>query len=299
MGIPSLPPPKRKIPLLPPIAIAPTQNKFKEVPVAGKKYELFVGKKNRGKKIIVYAASGMGKTTLSSMAPNPVFVAADDGIDEVVNPKTKEVIPHYKAGSYEDVRNILGDKSLFKKFDTVVVDTLSEAEIFAKGFILRTIKKDGKFVTNLEEFGWGKGYSHLSEAVNIIKYDLQNLVDAGKNVIVVCQLAPIKIANSGGEEWLCDAPKLVYRPYVNATAALDIVEWSDHCFRIGYSDILVTKNRASASGERAIFVHPQIHFQAKSRTIPPEFPVVSFSSPSDDSIWKFIFENAWKNINSE
>ena len=76
-------------------------------------------------------------------------------------------------------------------------------------------------------------------------------------------------------------------------------EWCDHVLKIGYSDIVATDKKATSSGERAIYVHGQAHFKAKSRTIPGRFPVVSFSDPTDDSIWEFLFNDAWKDIPRE
>ena len=43
-----------------------------------------------GEKVIAYADSGMGKTTLASMAPSAVFIGLDDGGRKILNPKTNE-----------------------------------------------------------------------------------------------------------------------------------------------------------------------------------------------------------------
>lgn len=266
-----------------------------------KVYALYTGAKSRGTKIIVYGASGMGKTTLCTLAPNPVFLATDDGIDDILHPITGERMPTYRVETFQDLKNILAQPDLFANFDTIVLDTMTMAEELAVPWVLDNIKTDGgTYAKTLEHFGWGKGYFHLSEADNDIKHALQKLVNQGKNVIVICQLIATKRSEAGVDDYLKDIPKLVYKPNVKATAALDFVEWADHVLKLGYGDLKVNKSkRASSSGDRVVFVQPEVHFEAKSRTIPGRFPVVSFDDPTDASIWEFIFEDAWKLLEAE
>lgn len=268
---------------------------------ANKVYELYTGSKSRGTKIVVYGASGMGKTTLCTMCPNPVFMATDDGIDDILHPVTGERVPTYKVETFQDLKNILAQPQLFEAFDTIVLDTMTMAEEMAIDWVLENVKtENGTYAKSLEHFGWGKGYFHLSEADNDIKHALQKLVNQGKNVVVICQLAATKRSEAGADDYLKDTPKLVYRPGSKATAALDLVEWADHVLKLGYGDLKVNKNkRAASSGDRVIFVHPEVHFEAKSRTIPGQFPVASFIDQTDDTIWEFIFNDAWKALLEE
>ena len=289
-------PPPKQLKKLPPKTVT---GKIIQAVQPGKTYTLNTIKTVRGKKIILYGASGMGKTTLACLAPKPVFIAADDGIDEIVHPITGEVMPNYKARSYADVRGILGQPQLFEGFETVVLDTMTEVENLAIPYILETVTRDGKPVRSLEGYGWGAGYQYLAEHDNYIKYDLQRLVDAGLNVIVICQMAPRKETSAEVDEYLKDGPKLVWRPGSKAYAVTDFVEWSGYCFKIGYSQLAVNKKRATSSGERAIFIQPETHFEAKFREIPAQFSLVSFASPQDDSIWKFVFDQVWKDMPNE
>jgi len=264
-----------------------------------KKYELHTGIMSRGEKIILYGQSGMGKTTLATLAPKPVFVATDDGVDEIVHPVTGEPLARYKADTFQDVRNILNQPALFKGFETIVLDTATECQNYGVTHVLENVTKDGQYMKNLEAFGYSKGYVHLSDHMNLVRHDLQKLCDLGFNVIVICQQAPVKRSEAGVEDYLKDAPKLVFRPGVGATAALDFVEWAGHCFRVGYGDLRVKGKRVQSSGDRVVFVHPEVHFEAKSRTIPGSFPVVSFDDKADDSIWRFVFDQVWKDMQAE
>ncbi len=286
------PPPKKVLKKLPP----KSGTKIVQAATPNKVFTLNKTRTQRGKKIIVYGASGMGKTTLGCLAPNPVFVAVDDGIDEIVYPVTGEVIPNYAVRSYEDVRAVLSQPKLFEGFKTIILDNMTEVENRAIPYILDTVTKDGKVVRSLEGYGWGAGYQYLAEHDGYVKYDLQRLADLGFNIIVICQMAPRKETSAEVEEYLKDGPKLVWRPGSKAYAVTDFVEWSDYCFKINYTNLAVAGKRASSTKERAVFIHPEPTFEAKSRDIPADFPVVSFENPQDDTVWKFVFEQAWRDI---
>jgi len=284
----SEPPPKKKL---------PPKNKIVQATVPDKKYELNTSDAKRGKKIVLYAASGMGKTTLATLAPEPVFVSVDDGIDVVPHPVTGEPLPRYSVCTYQDVRGVLAKPEHFKEFKTIVLDSMTEVENKAIPYILETVTKDGRQVKSLEGYGWGAGYQYLAEHDNYIKYDLQRLADLGFNIIVICQMAPRKETSAEVDEYLKDGPKLVWRPASKAYAVTDFVEWADYCFKIGYSNLSVQKKRAVSSGERVIFIHPETTFEAKAPyDISSRFPRVSFADPTDDSIWRFVFDQAWKDI---
>jgi hypothetical protein len=294
-------PPNKKLPLkkLPPKSGTPA-GKIVQAVDAGKVYTLNTARTARGKKIILYGASGMGKTTLACMAPKPVFVAADDGIDEIVNPATGETVPSYTARSYADVRAILAQPKLFQGFETIILDNMTEVEALSVPYILDTVTKDGKAVKSIEGYGWGSGYAHIADHNTYVKYDLQRLADAGFNVVVICQMAPRKETSAEVDEYLKDGPKLVWKPNVKAFSVTEFVEWSDYCFKIGYSNLTVSNKRASSNGQRVIFTQPQPNLEAKARGQHwTRFPLISFENPKDDSIWKFVFEDAWKDIPEE
>ena len=297
------PPAKQPLTKLPPkMGTSPLnakRDKVTQVVDPKRVYTLNTQGRTRGSKILIYGASGMGKTTLACTAPDPVFVAADDGIDVVTHPVTNAVVPNYKAPTYQDVRNILGQPKLFEGFKTIVLDTMTEVENLAVPYILENITRDGKQVKNLEGYGWGSGYGYLAEHDGYIKSDLQRLCDLGFNVIVICQMAPRKETSAAVEEYLKDGPKLVWRPSSKAYAVTDFVEWSDYCFKIGYGDLTVVKKHATSSGKRVIYTQPETHFEAKFRERGMTASAVSFDGPADDSIWRFVFDQAWKDIPEE
>jgi len=138
---------------------------------------------------------------------------------------------------------------------------------------------------------WRKGPPLLQPLYDMMKLVLQDcdaLIRKGKNVILIAQSTPHNVPNPGGEDFIRQGPRLVSRKNANVEALY--CEWADHIFHIGYQFLNVDKKKkATGSGGRAIFVHPEPHFRAKSRTLGLDKAVVSFEDPTDDSIWTFLF----------
>lgn len=285
---PPVRPPASKKKLMPPAPAVPTPKTNRAV----KTFQVkpWTGS-NEGEKVLLYSDSGMGKTTLSAMTPNPVFIGLDDGGRKIKHPVTGEDLNRIPGiETFDDYRDALHQKNLFNDYETVVTDTTTELEYWGLKWMLVNVKTEkNKIARGIEGYGWGKGYRHMYETMHKILGDLDPLVRQGKNIINVCQMIPISIPNPSGEDYLCDAPKL--QPKHGATPSIIgmFIEWSDHVFKIDHETLQAEDGKAVASNNRCIRVHPEVYFKAKSRTIPLEYPTVSFTSPQDDSIWKFLF----------
>ena len=246
-----------------------------------------------GEKIILYGETGMGKTTLASMAPNPVFIGLDDGGRKLRNPKTGELLRHIpNVNTFEDVRAAL-NACLDLDCASVVIDTGTILESLAEQHVLNTVSgPQSSKPSNLESYGYGKGYKHLYDTMRLPLLDMDKLIEAGKNVIVICQSINNKIANPAGEDYLCNEPRLYHsRQY---SVLLLYCEWADHILRIDYQGTWVTKKnkqdaygKASGDVTRIVQTKEETYFKAKSRTL--DEPVISFSTKDDDSVWQLLF----------
>ncbi len=294
------PPPKR------PVAPRPKAPP-KPVPESARKAKTFEVREwtgqGEGEKIVIYGPSGVGKTTLVSLLQKYVhphrviMIGLDDGGRKIRNPKTGDVLMHVPdVDDFQDVRDVL-QCELFKTGDCVVIDTVTKLELVAEEFVLRTIKTEKSNVAaNLEAYGYGKGYKHLLDTMRLVLADLDSLVRRGVHVVLLAQEAAARIANAEGLDYLQDGPKLWHsNQYSNR---LEICEWSDHVFRIGYYGAIVVpettigktpprKGKIAGETQRAIYTANALHFFAKSRTLTD--PVVSFEEPSDDTIWNILF----------
>ncbi len=254
-----------------------------------------------GEKIIAYADSGLGKTTLATLSPTPVFIGLDDGGRKIKHPVTGEDLKNIPGvETFDDFRQAVQQVDLFDDYETVVVDTGTMLVPLAHDWMLENITSDKDvLVANIEKYGWGKGHRHLYDTMRSPLSDFDALVRRGKNILILCQMEQAEITNASGENYLCDIPKLIQQHGKTPSVWGMYVEWCDHVFKIGYSDVKAKDKKATASSERIIFLDGNVNFKAKSRTVPNRFPLVTFSSTQDDSIWRFIFDEAWRNIPEE
>lgn len=251
-----------------------------------------------GEKIMLYANNGMGKSTLASLAPNPIFIGLDDGARKLENPKTGQRVNHIPGiASFQDIRDALQQHSLFPAGSTLVFDTITEVDQYAIKHTCATVKTDkGQAAENLEEYGYGKGYVHQNDTMRLLLGDLEPLVRNGVNVLFLAQQGQATVANLEGTDYVQDGPLLTAQPKAGANVRATICGWCDHIFRISYPPVEVvkanakaTKGKASGTTERVIYAEPEVYFVAKNRMNGKLPPVVAFASRDDDSLWQFIF----------
>lgn len=299
----SLPPPASR---LAPVSKLPPSNKAAVRVPKTFAIQQWTGQ-GEGEKIILVGASGLGKTTLASMLPGPVFIGLDDGGRKIKNPKTGEPV-NAVAGitDFQDLLDVLNNPGLFlagrPKADrdvTVVIDTATKAEELAEPYIFANVKTDkGATVRNLEGYGWGKGYKHSQDTMRLILQACDGLIRKGINVCLLCQEKAVPISNAEGLDFLQAGPKLHHTNQFSTR--LDFQEWADHVFRIGYHETEVAGAEGAKVGKitssnttRVVYTSGARHFFAKSRpilsgeTMPA---VVSFENQADDSAWQFLFK---------
>lgn len=243
---------------------------------------------DKGKKIIIYGDTGMGKTTLSMLAPKPVFIDIDQGADELDHPITGEKADHIPGiTTFLDVRTALHQLDLFDNFDTVVIDNITVLQDLAEQYTFDTIFTDkGQKAKNLHSYGYNKGFKHLYDTMRFILIDCDELIRRGKNVILVAQSAPHKISNTGGEDFLRDGPRLHIDKNVNIEAMF--CEWVKYILRIGHPESFVDEDKKiTGEATRVIYALPELHFRAKF--LNGDKPVISFKNKADDSVWQFLF----------
>lgn len=103
-------------------------------------------------RLLVYGVEGIGKSTLAGGAPSPVFLGPEDGTFHLDVARFPE--PRDWQDIMDAVTALLGDGHEYK---TLAIDTLDWIEPLIWSQLVRKANKPE--ITNIEDFGYGKGYT--------------------------------------------------------------------------------------------------------------------------------------------
>lgn len=130
-------------------------------------------------KLVVYAPEGLGKTTLASQCPNPIFLDTESGSYHLDVARFPEI-----RGWHDIVNAVAWLKENKDDFKTLVIDTVDWAERYLIEDICRRNHKNG-----IEDFGYGKGYTYLAEEFSKFLRSLESLRDQGMHIIMLAHCA--------------------------------------------------------------------------------------------------------------
>lgn len=248
-----------------------------------RKFSVSRGATTVAHKIVIYGPGGIGKTELCSLMADvgiePVFcdIENSSGFLDVAR---FEPAPE----TFEDVRDAL--HSVDSSAGAVIVDSLSKLEELARDFVIRTVpheKGQSIRIRSIEDYGWGKGYTHLYEAMMLILQDLDAIARLGIHVVCVCHDCTEKVPNPGGEDFLQWQPRL-QSPSKQGKLRERVKEWCDHLLYIGW-DRFVEGGKAVGSGSRTIYpVELPTHW-AKSRLLDEPIEYLR----GDPTLWHRLF----------
>jgi phage nucleotide-binding protein len=148
-------------------------------------------------KMFVFGEPGCGKTTLAATTPNPLFIDVERGVSSVPHiAKSKE--NRYR---FRDIRRleVLIEKYLvpghpqFDKYDTIVLDSLSEIHKRGLTEVAKRNSGDGRATSNVII---GSDHQENNERVRRI---VSMLRDIDRNIFVTCH---VQYAKEQGESGL-------------------------------------------------------------------------------------------------
>jgi hypothetical protein len=187
--------------------------------------------------------------------------------------------------TFEEVRDALhGDVG---EFGAVVVDSLTKLEEMARDFVIRTVpheKGASVRITSIEDYGWGKGYMHIYEAMLLVLQDLDAIARQGKHVIVVCHELTEKVPNPAGEDFLQYQPRL-QSPPKQGKLRERVKEWVDHLIYIGFDRSVSKDGKATGGGSRTIYPTETATHWAKSRMLSDSVEYVK----GEPDLWRALF----------
>ena len=238
------------------------------------------GKIQKAIKVVIYGPEGIGKTTLASKFPDPLFIDTEGSTSHM---DVKRVDPAPSSwsmlmGYIDEVRK---DPSICQ---TLVIDTADWAERMCVEHVLT---KNGW--TSIESPGYGVGYRHVNEEFGRFLDRLSDVAEKGVNVVVTAhaRIAKFEQPDELGtyDRWtlkLFDSPK-------SSNAAM-LKEWADLLLFCNYKTQLVrpdskTGGHAKAmGGKRVMYTTHTPAWDAKNRCglkdeIPMEFSAIASCLP--------------------
>lgn len=155
------------------------------------------GKIRRPRKILIYGAHAVGKTTWAARFPKAIIVSIEDGTSDIDCTR----IPSSEFKKAEDVLQAVIEIAKSDDFETVVIDSADWLER-----MIETGLMDSGF-----SFDYGRGAAEIARRFSKFLKVLDKCVESGKTVILVAHQEVREAKDTQGKSWDQIQPKLSKR----------------------------------------------------------------------------------------
>lgn len=228
------------------------------------KYAVTSGVQAAPVKTVLYGPEGIGKSTFASHFPDPVFIDTEGGTKRLNVARLPQ--PTSWAMLLDEVAEVRKGNV---PCGTLVLDTADWAERLCIQAVCARAKVNG-----IEDFGYGKGYTYAKEEFAKLLDALEEVLNAGHNVVMLAHAAITKFeqpdAVGNYDRWSMKTSKQV---------APLLREWCDMLLFANYKTVVEkagsspnAKNKASG-GRRVLYTTHHPCWDAKNRFgLPEEVP---------------------------
>ena len=224
------------------------------------------GRVARPQKLVFYGVEGIGKTSLAAQTPDPLFIDTEGGTAHL------DVRRLQKPASWEElialVKEVANTPDVCR---TLVIDTADWAEQMCIDHICAKYKQPG-----IESFGYGKGYTYLSEEFARLLAACDEVILSGKNVVITAH-AKMRKQELPDEQGAFDRWELKLS---KQTAPL-LKEWPDALLFLNFKTLVVatdSNTHKAQGGKRVMFTSHHPCWDAKNRHGLPEELDLSYAS---------------------
>ncbi len=211
------------------------------------------GKQKKSQRIVLYGPEGIGKSTLASKFPNPVFIDTEGGTDHLDVHRIEKASSwvHFKAQLKEFNTNQSG-------YGTLVIDTVDWLEIMCSEYVCQTHNQQ-----SIEGFGYGKGYTYLAEEWGRFLNCLTDIQSKAVHVILVGH-AHMRKFEQPDEAGAYDRWELK----LSKKCAPITKEWADMVLFLNYKTFVVDVDgkKKVQGGERVMYTTHNPCWDAKNRS---------------------------------
>ena len=212
-------------------------------------------------KVVIYGPEGIGKSTFASQFPVPLFIDTEGSTRHMDVARTPN--PTSWPMLLGLVGEVINDPSLCR---TLVIDTMDWAELLCSQYVCDKYQKK-----SIEEFGYGKGYTYLSEEFGRLLNRLSEVVERGVNVVVTAH-AKMRKFEQPDELGAYDR----WEMKLGAKTAPLVKEWADLVLFANYKTYAVKTEAGKVKGqggERRMYTTHHPCWDAKNRFgLAPELP---------------------------
>lgn len=228
--------------------------------------KLVIGRLKQPLRTILYGPEGIGKSSFGAAAPKPIFLGAEDGTSEL------DIQRFPVPDNFFEVREAINTLTREKHdFATLVVDTLDWLEPLIWEHICARDKE-----SNIESYGYGKGYSAALDEWRVLIRDLESLRrERSMGILFLAHSKIRSFKNPQGEDF--DR----YELKLHDKAAGLLKEWSDIVLFANYEtfakkDEKTKRVRGIDTGARLVFTERRAAYDAKNRYGLPESLPLSY-----------------------
>ena len=248
-----------------------------------------------GHRVVLYGTGGAGKTTLACSLPGrTAFVDLDESLGKLAGVQDRLADGSVVA---VDVRGEDGEPTWerltaalaapgWDGIDNVVIDSFTAAEELAKAFVLKTVPVGkGMLAKSIEDYGYGKGYVHLFDAVTAVLPLFESHIRAGRNVVLICHECVQTCPNPAGDDFIRYEPRLQSPSGGKASIRYRFKEWADHVLFLKLDCEVTEGGKAKGGYFRTVYPADLQWCMAKSRTLTAETVV-----DNGAAFWKSVLD---------
>lgn len=220
----------------------------------------------RPQKVVIYGCEGIGKSTLASKFPDPLFIDTEGGtshldVRRIDKPKDWDEL-------LSNIKEVAHTPDICK---TLVVDTADWAEESATEYVLKKYNQ-----TSIEGFGYGKGYTILGETFAAMLTALDEVIAAGIHVVVTAH-AKMRKFELPDEQGAFDR----WEMKLSKQSAPLLKEWCDLLLFCNFETLVVkteTKTSKATGGKRVMYASHHPCWDAKNRCGLPDKMDLSYDA---------------------
>ena len=220
------------------------------------------GRKHTPARVVIYGPEGIGKSTLAAEFPLPVVLDTEDGTHHLD-------VARVQIGSWDELKNAIAEiGSRAGEFRTVVIDSADWSERLLVEHVCQEQRKK-----SIEDFGYGKGWTHVAEGFGRLLTSCDALVAVGMHVVFVAHSAVKRVSPPD----LSDGYDR-YELKLSKQCAPLLKEWADALLFATFRTTTVegSDGRTKAIGGKKRVVHTEraAAWDAKNRYgLPEEIPM--------------------------